>query len=447
MSGECGSIRLCIATEDDGKTSPLRKTPRLIRKQQSSPMLFEKSGKRTYQVLLVGCNDLLPKDSNGLSDPFVVFVLGSTKQKSKTIYKDLNPVYNQTFTFQVQPSLSLEDFRSNVLHVSVFDRDRFQKEFIGHVQIPLDDVPVLRGELKTFEQTYILRPQSYYEVKQEHTKEFAKKRSKELLQASPLSFSSLQYVSHEAVPIHLIAKAQSSSLDSSSSSLGEHDGARPDAPLRRNFPSTPTFQFAGSIFLAIDYRKTEKELSVLAVCADDVDPKDKSGLSDPFVELHLGEGTRPRKGPVEKKTLHPYWNHQFNLLVPPGATSLTVSVYDWNHSGRELIGTTLIPIQSLPLSSERWYILNSQDCLGFATPLNTLTTSIDNEEERSKDEHNRPIRRQILRDRQYALAQKEYHAFNKKYKQKAAKRSNHSIFIKVLWFAFAFLCFLALLSL
>lgn len=39
--------------------------------------------------------NLAAKDSNGLSDPYVRLQLGSSKAKSKIIYKNLNPVWNE----------------------------------------------------------------------------------------------------------------------------------------------------------------------------------------------------------------------------------------------------------------------------------------------------------------------------------------------------------------
>ena len=49
--------------------------------------------------------DLAAKDANGLSDPYVKFFLRGTNKaahKSKTVYKDLNPVWDERFVIPVE---------------------------------------------------------------------------------------------------------------------------------------------------------------------------------------------------------------------------------------------------------------------------------------------------------------------------------------------------------
>lgn len=85
------------------------------------------------QVNVLEARGLAARDDNGLSDPFVRLQLGSTKAKSATVYKDLNPSWNEEFIFSVDGS-------DDELLVVVWDEDRFSRDFLGQVKIPISDV-------------------------------------------------------------------------------------------------------------------------------------------------------------------------------------------------------------------------------------------------------------------------------------------------------------------
>ena len=77
------------------------------------------------------------KDSNGLSDPYCeLYVLDDklqvdkkTKQKTKVIKKNLNPKWNETFTFQVPVT-------SKGIMIDMFDEDLIgSDEFMGTVTV------------------------------------------------------------------------------------------------------------------------------------------------------------------------------------------------------------------------------------------------------------------------------------------------------------------------
>ncbi|XP_044300996.1 multiple C2 and transmembrane domain-containing protein 2 isoform X2 [Varanus komodoensis] len=83
------------------------------------------------QVKLLKAADLLAADFSGKSDPFCVLELGNGRLQSYTVYKNLNPEWNQAFTFPVK---DIHD----VLEVTVFDEDGDKPpDFLGKVAIPL----------------------------------------------------------------------------------------------------------------------------------------------------------------------------------------------------------------------------------------------------------------------------------------------------------------------
>mmetsp|Transcript_2425 Transcript_2425/g.8659 ORF Transcript_2425/g.8659 Transcript_2425/m.8659 type:complete len:934 (-) Transcript_2425:51-2852(-) len=89
-------------------------------------------------VTVVAGRNLAIKDSNGFSDPYVYVwtvpeLHSKTRCKSKTIYKSLNPEWEETFEFEVDTSNPDAELR-----VQVWDYDRFASDdFMGTISIPL----------------------------------------------------------------------------------------------------------------------------------------------------------------------------------------------------------------------------------------------------------------------------------------------------------------------
>jgi Ca2+-dependent lipid-binding protein len=84
-----------------------------------------------FMYLVYQARDLSAKDINGKSDPFCVIELDSTRLRTQTIFKTLDPVWNKSFIIPVQ------DIHS-VLELTIFDEDSNKTtEFIGKIAIPL----------------------------------------------------------------------------------------------------------------------------------------------------------------------------------------------------------------------------------------------------------------------------------------------------------------------
>jgi Ca2+-dependent lipid-binding protein len=85
-------------------------------------------------VRVVEARDLMPMDLTGKSDPYVILKLGNLQtQKSNYINQDLNPVWNEVFSFDV-------DTGKEVLDVQCFDHDDFgSDDFLGRFALSLDN--------------------------------------------------------------------------------------------------------------------------------------------------------------------------------------------------------------------------------------------------------------------------------------------------------------------
>lgn len=92
------------------------------------------------EIKIYQARDLSAKDMNGKSDPFCLVELDSTRLRTQTIYKTLDPVWNKSFLIPVQ------DIHS-VLELTIFDEDvNKNPEFIGKVALPL--LAISNGERK-----------------------------------------------------------------------------------------------------------------------------------------------------------------------------------------------------------------------------------------------------------------------------------------------------------
>ncbi|NXJ03836.1 SYT1 protein, partial [Odontophorus gujanensis] len=95
------------------------------------------------QELKVGVKqaaDLKAMDNGGTSDPYVIVYLTSDMRKkyeTKVYRKTLNPVFNESFTFQV----SQTEMSEATLVMQIYDFNRFAKhDIIGEVRLPLASV-------------------------------------------------------------------------------------------------------------------------------------------------------------------------------------------------------------------------------------------------------------------------------------------------------------------
>lgn len=88
--------------------------------------------KKTHVVTIKKATGLASFDSNGFSDPFVIFKVNNKEiGKTKIIYKNLNPEWNESFKLNLHPNDVIE-FRLN-------DYDKFTfNDFMGTCILNVD---------------------------------------------------------------------------------------------------------------------------------------------------------------------------------------------------------------------------------------------------------------------------------------------------------------------
>ncbi|CAD6264519.1 unnamed protein product [Miscanthus lutarioriparius] len=85
-------------------------------------------------IRVIEARNLRAMDSNGFSDPYVKLHLGKQRFKTKVIKMNLNPTWDQEFSFLVGDV-------KDVLKLDVYDEDILQMDdFLGQIRVPLEDV-------------------------------------------------------------------------------------------------------------------------------------------------------------------------------------------------------------------------------------------------------------------------------------------------------------------
>ncbi|KAI0326469.1 hypothetical protein GY45DRAFT_1328911 [Cubamyces sp. BRFM 1775] len=91
------------------------------------------------RVQVLSCINLLSKDRNGFSDPFVVVSILGNRQHTPVSKRTVNPTYNpKDATFDFPIYLSLAD-KLGVVELVVWDKDVLKKDYLGEAAIPLED--------------------------------------------------------------------------------------------------------------------------------------------------------------------------------------------------------------------------------------------------------------------------------------------------------------------
>ncbi|KAK4281354.1 hypothetical protein QN277_012860 [Acacia crassicarpa] len=91
-------------------------------------------GKEKLVVEVVGAHNLMPKDGEGSSSPFVEVEFENQRQRTQVKYKDLNPVWNKKLVFQVK---DVADLPYRTIEINVFNERRSgnSRNFLGKVRV------------------------------------------------------------------------------------------------------------------------------------------------------------------------------------------------------------------------------------------------------------------------------------------------------------------------
>ncbi|KAJ4728365.1 Multiple C2 and transmembrane domain-containing protein 1 [Melia azedarach] len=116
------------------------------------------TGKEKLVVEVVAAHNLMPKDGEGSSSPFVEVELETQRLRTQVKYKDLNPIWNEKLVFDVP---DIADLPYKHLDVNVFNERRSSnsRNFLGKVRVACSHV-CKEGEANA--QLYTLEKRSLF---------------------------------------------------------------------------------------------------------------------------------------------------------------------------------------------------------------------------------------------------------------------------------------------
>uniref|UniRef100_A0A8D3A761 Multiple C2 and transmembrane domain containing 1 n=1 Tax=Scophthalmus maximus TaxID=52904 RepID=A0A8D3A761_SCOMX len=312
-AGEEEEEEEAVEEEDIVGPSNAEPTPR-----PPSPAMYQ------LDVVLKKGNNLAIRDRTGTSDPYVKFkIAGKEVFRSKTIHKNLNPVWDE------RASLHVETLR-DPLYVKVFDYDfGLQDDFMGSAYLHLESLEHQR----TLDVT--------------------------------LDLKDPQYPEHNLGSLELAV------------TLSPKDGDFRDATmlLRRNWKRTSKYQ---SMRLSDVHRKAQLWRGIVSISLIEgrgLQPMDANGLSDPYVKFRMGH--QKYKSKTIPKTLGPQWREQFDFhLYEEQGGHVDITVWDKDAGKKDdFMGRCTIDLSLL--SKERTYKLHLplEQGEGVLVLLVTLTAS------------------------------------------------------------------------
>ncbi|XP_044188892.1 multiple C2 and transmembrane domain-containing protein 1 isoform X4 [Thunnus albacares] len=273
------------------------------------------SGMYKLDIELKRGHNLAIRDRGGSSDPYVKFKLaGKEVFRSKTIHKNLNPVWDEKTTL-------ILDCLSEPLYVKVFDYDfGLLDDFMGSAYLYVESLE----QQRTIPVTLVLKDPQYPDQ----------------------DLGSLE------LAVTLTPK---------------------DSPVEERRDSTQQSQRLSEM-----HRKWQLWRGIVSIAlieGRNLIPMDPNGLSDPYAKFRLGH--QKYRSKTVPKTLSPQWREQFDLhLYEESGGVLEITVWDKDTGRRDdFIGRCQLDLSTLAKEQTHHMELPLEESRGYVVLLLTLTAS------------------------------------------------------------------------
>ncbi|XP_057302904.1 multiple C2 and transmembrane domain-containing protein 1-like isoform X1 [Hydractinia symbiolongicarpus] len=253
---------------------------------------------------IVAGHGLIARDKSGTSDPYVkVKLRQKCVYKSKIVYRNLNPTWNEAF------QLAVDDVNTELVF-KVYDFDRLSHDDdMGEASVNL-------GSLEINKDNEMKLPLINKQGLQEDLGKIVVKLS--------------------IIPKTPSEKIELAQLLSSAKKVSRLGGSK------------------GQIWDSL--------LSVILVKGKDLKAMDSTGFSDPYVRFKLGNDKYKSK--VCKQTLSPAWHEQFDMKMFTGngpMPTLEVTVWDKDSGKDEFMGRTSVDLSDLEAEKSHYLELGLED--------------------------------------------------------------------------------------
>ncbi|XP_067430012.1 multiple C2 and transmembrane domain-containing protein 1 isoform X1 [Thunnus thynnus] len=287
------------------------------------------SGMYKLDIELKRGHNLAIRDRGGSSDPYVKFKLaGKEVFRSKTIHKNLNPVWDEKTTL-------ILDCLSEPLYVKVFDYDfGLLDDFMGSAYLYVESLE----QQRTIPVTLVLKDPQYPDQ----------------------DLGSLE------LAVTLTPKDSPVEERRDSTTM----------LLRRSWKRSTKQQ--QSQRLSEMHRKWQLWRGIVSIAlieGRNLIPMDPNGLSDPYAKFRLGH--QKYRSKTVPKTLSPQWREQFDLhLYEESGGVLEITVWDKDTGRRDdFIGRCQLDLSTLAKEQTHHMELPLEESRGYVVLLLTLTAS------------------------------------------------------------------------